>query len=171
MRPPKGIGSLGIRTGSGQDKAAFGNQVDWVDALLSTINTVKYSVFTTGENIAGGGPTNLPNLQFEVNPQLPGDNYATLLYAPVEAAPGWSEQDASSAERWYFTGDTGTSTGCNEVTYCTLAAAKAAAPDATLLTVQITHGRNWAFSGAVDALQINNVVYDFEPFGVSETTP
>ena len=49
--------------------------------------------------------------------------------------------------------------------------AKAAAPDATLFTAQITKGRDYAFSGAVDALQINNVVYDFEPFGVSEATP
>ena len=48
---------------------------------------------------------------------------------------------------------------------------KAAVPNATLYTVQISKGRDWAFSGAVDALQINNAVYDFEPFGVSQTTP
>ena len=34
-RPPKGIGSLGIRTGSDNDKAAFGNQVDFGGTLLS----------------------------------------------------------------------------------------------------------------------------------------
>ena len=27
------------------------------------------------------------------------------------------EQDASTEARWYFTGGTGTDTGCNEVTY------------------------------------------------------
>ena len=31
-------------------------------------------------------------------------------------------------------------------------------------------GTDFAFSGAVDALQINDVVYDFEPNGVFETT-
>ena len=56
-RPPMGIGSLGIRTGSPDDKAAFGNQVDWVGTSLSTISTVSFYIFTTGENIgfARGG--------------------------------------------------------------------------------------------------------------------
>ena len=30
-------------------------------------------------------------------------------------------------------------------------------------------GTDFAFSGAVDALQINDIVYDFEPNGVFET--
>jgi hypothetical protein len=34
--------------------------------------------------------------------------------------------------------------------------------------VSITKGRDWAFSGAVDNLRINNAVFDFEPFGVVE---
>ena len=42
-------------------------------------------------------------------------------------------------------------------------------PDATILSAQITKGRDYAFTGAVDALQINNTVYDFEPFGVTES--
>ena len=42
-------------------------------------------------------------------------------------------------------------------------------PDATILSAQITKGRDFAFTGAVDALQINNSVYDFEPFGVTKT--
>ena len=40
-------------------------------------------------------------------------------------------------------------------------------PDATILTVQITKGKDYAFSGAVDKLVINDKTYDFEPFGVS----
>lgn len=42
--------------------------------------------------------------------------------------------------------------------------------DATLYSVQITKGRDFAFSGAVDALVINDTTYDFEPFGVYERT-
>ena len=38
-------------------------------------------------------------------------------------------------------------------------------------TVGITKGTDFAFSGAVDALQINDTVYDFEPNGVFETPP
>ena len=42
--------------------------------------------------------------------------------------------------------------------------------DATVLTVQITKGRDYAFSGAVDALVIGATTYDFEPLGVIATT-
>jgi hypothetical protein len=174
-RPPKGIGSLGIRTGTDDDKAAFGNQVDFVGTPLSTINAVSYSVYTTTENIRFGGD-NLPSVAFEVDPNVTvGDNFSTLVYSPVVAAPGWTKQNASSEDHWYFTGNEGTATGCLQApaSFCTLAEAKAFVPDATLLTVQITKGRDPGrpFSGAVDALQINNAVYDFEPFGVSQTTP
>jgi hypothetical protein len=171
VKPPKGIGSLGLRTGDANDKAAFGNQVDWAGKALSTIATVSYYVYTTGENNALYAE-NLPSVTFEVNPNLPGRTFSTLVYTPVAApANAWSKQDASTAARWWFTGATGSDTGCNDAAYCTLAQAKAAAPNATLFTAQITKGRDYAFSGAVDALQINNVVYDFEPFGVTETTP
>jgi hypothetical protein len=45
------------------------------------------------------------------------------------------------------------------------------APDATILTVQVGKGRDFAFSGAVDSLIINDQKFDFEPFGVITTTP
>jgi hypothetical protein len=32
-------------------------------------------------------------------------------------------------------------------------------------------GKDYAFSGAVDALRVNGEVFDFEPFGVRTTTP
>jgi len=44
-------------------------------------------------------------------------------------------------------------------------------PAALIGTVGISKGTDFAFSGAVDALQINDVVYDFEPNGVFETAP
>jgi hypothetical protein len=173
--PPVGMGSLGLRTGSSSDKAVFGDQSDFYGETLASLSTLKYSVFATGEDL-GASPINLPNLQFEVNPHLSGSGgtYSTLIFVPTagSASPNaWSELDASTAKQWYLTGNgpegAGTTTGCNDANYCTLAQVKAAAPDATLLTAQISKGRDWAFSGAVDKLVINDTTYDFEPFGVS----
>jgi hypothetical protein len=173
--PPLGMGSLGLRTGSSSDKAVFGDQSDFYGETLASLSTLKYSVFATGEDL-GASPINLPNLQFEVNPHLSGSGgtYSTLIFVPTagSASPNaWSELDASTAKQWYLTGNgpegAGTTTGCNDANYCTLAQVKAAAPDATLLTAQISKGRDWAFSGAVDKLVINDTTYDFEPFGVS----
>ena len=170
VAPPSGIGSLGIRTGSGDDKAAFGNQVDFFDQSLSTLNTVSYDVFTTGENNSAPIDNNLPSVEFELNPHTAARSYSTLVFVPSPAASNvWSEEDASTAKQWYFTGGFGTDTGCNQATYCTLAEAQAEAPEATLLSVEITKGRDYAFSGAVDDLRINNKVYDFEPLGVTES--
>ena len=166
IETPSGIGSLGLRTGSSTDKVAFGNQVDFVGDLVSGLSTLKYSVFTTGENKAKYAE-NLPSLAFEINPHTTR-TYSTLVYTPVEApASTWTEQDASTAKRWWLTGSTGTDTSCNQATYCTLAEVQAKLPDATILTVQITKGKDYAFSGAVDKLVINDTTYDFEPYGVS----
>lgn len=167
--PPFGVGSLGLHTSSAQDKAVFGNQTDFAGDALSGINTVKYSVFTTGENRAAS-VENLPNMQFEVNPHTATRSFSTLVFVPEEQQAGWSEIDASTAQRWYYTGAFGTDSGCNQTTYCTLADAKAAAPDATIYTVQLSKGRDNAFSGAVDGLTLNSTTYDFEPTGVREVT-
>jgi hypothetical protein len=169
--PPLGMGSLGLRTGSADDKAVFGDQSDFSGETLASLTTLKYSVFATGEDLEKS-PINLPNLQFEVNPHLSGSGgtYSTLIFVPTagSASPNaWSELDASTAKQWYLTGGAGTTTACNDAHYCTLAEVKTAAPAATLLTAQISKGRDWAFSGAVDKLVINSTTYDFEPFGVS----
>jgi hypothetical protein len=167
--PPFGVGSLGLRTGSGTDKATFGNQTDFADRSLSEFTTVKYHVFTTGENIAKS-PENLPNVQFEVDTNGPGTagGFSTLTFVPEQRPAGWSEIDASTAQRWYYTGTSGPAAQCNQTTYCTLAQAKEAAPDATIHTVQLNKGRDNAFSGAVDGLTLNTTTYDFEPTGVRE---
>jgi hypothetical protein len=166
VAPPSGIGSLGLRTGAATDKAAFGDQVDFAGQLLSGIDTVSYYVFTTGEN-NGAAPGNLPSVAFEVNPHAAGSTFSTLVFSPAQATSNaWTKLDASTDQRWFYTGAFGTASGCNQTTFCTLAQAEAAAPDATLFTTQITKGRDFAFSGAVDDLQINDSVYDFEPNGV-----
>jgi hypothetical protein len=171
--PPKGVGSLGLRTGGAGDKAAFGNQVDFADVALSTLNTLKYSVFVTGEDL-GNNADNGPSLSIEVDPSgaanTAGLNFSTLVFVPTGmTANAWTELDASTAKRWFFTGQAGTTSGCNQTTYCTLSEAKTAFPDAKLFTVQLTKGRDFEFSGAVDALVVNNKTYDFEPFGVSQS--
>ena len=168
VEPPLGMGSLGIHTGSGADKVAFGNQVDFVGQKVSDLDTIKFSVFTTGENRTIA-TNNLPSVAMEVDPNVvEGVNYSTLVFVPTDAAANqWTEIDASSAKQWYFTGGTGTTTGCNQTTYCTLAEVHEKAPDATIHTVQITKGRDYAFTGAVDALVLGTTPYDFEPLGVS----
>src|SRR3954451_5933546 len=100
-QPPLGVGSLGIRTGSPSDKAAFGNQVDFSgDQFTSAaITTLGYSVFTTGENItAGGGAANLPSISFEINSNLaapPADVSSSAVLIPPASAnlPGWNDID------------------------------------------------------------------------------
>ena len=49
------------------------------------------------------------------------------------------------------------------MTYCTLAQVKAFDPDASLLAVQITKGRDYAWNGAVDGVVVNDTVYDLAP--------
>ena len=169
IKPPMGIGSLGLRTGSPEDKASFGNQVDFAGATLASISTVSFWEFTTGEN-RSKYVDNAASVSMEINPNKYGSGYSTLNYVvrnlPINA---WTKVETADAG-WYLTGAAGTGSGCNQTTYCTLAQVKAAMPDATLFTVQLGKGRDYAFSGAIDALQINSTTYDFEPFGVIAKT-
>jgi hypothetical protein len=128
---PNGVGSLGLRTGSPDDKAAFGNQADFQGRSLSEIQTVAYSVTEADAN-------------------------------------AWTRLTASDADRWWLTGAAGTASGCTQASYCTLDEVKEKYPNATLLTAQITKGRDYAFSGAVDGLQVDSTLYDFEPDGVRQ---
>jgi len=174
VKPPMGVGSLGVRTGSAADKVAFGNEVDFQGKALASISSVSYWEYTTGENRSIGGanatPENLASVAFEINPNNGAQTYSTLNYvATAIPANAWTKITADQ-ERWYLTGAAGTATGCNQTTYCTLAEVKAALPNATLFTVAITKGRDYAFTGAVDALQVGATTYDFEPFGVIEKT-
>ena len=170
---PYGIGALMLRTGSGEDKASFGNEVDFAGERLDGIDTLSYWAYTTGENNARYAENNI-SLNLEIDPTgagTVGPNYSSLVYVPVAAdANKWTQQDASTADRWFLTGAAATASGCTQAAYCTLAEVQAAYADATIFTVQLTKGRDYAFSGAADGLQINDDVYDFEPFGVSKTT-
>ena len=56
------------------------------------------------------------------------------------------------------------------MTYCTLAQVKAFYPNATLLAVQITKGRDYAWNGAVDGVVVNDTVYDLAPVSAPITS-
>jgi hypothetical protein len=173
---PLGVGSLGLRTGSNTDKAAFGNALDFLLDPVSGLTAVSFQVFTTGENI-DISPTNLPHIDIEILANLEPDagDYTTMVYEPGPQAPGWQFHDAVADPdpHWRLTGAEGTQTGCNDTTFCTFAnlldALDDGGPPATIGTVGISVGAFAAFSGAVDALRINDTVYDFEPNGVFET--
>jgi hypothetical protein len=165
--PPLGLGSLNILVGSGSEKAAYGNEVDFTGDSLSGLTSVGFSVYQTGEDqTTNGGPTNLPNIAIEVNPHT-ARSFSTLVFVPngTATANSWNAFTQDDGQ-WYFTGGFGTDSGCNQTTMCSFAAAKAAAPDATILSVAVDKGRDDAWQGAVDALRINSKVYDFEPNGV-----
>jgi hypothetical protein len=172
---PLGVGSLGLRTGAGTDKAAFGNALDFIGDPVAELTEVSFHVFTTGENI-DVNPANLPNISIEILANLtpnPGD-YTTMVFTPPNTAiPGWHEFDATTLQNWWLTGAEGTTTGCTQATMCTLQEVKDRLDDggtqALIGTVGIAKGTDFAFSGAVDALRINDTVYDFEPNGVFPT--
>jgi hypothetical protein len=93
------MGSLGVRTGSPADTAAFGNEVDFVGDPLTDLTTVSYSVYTTGENNALS-PENAPSVTFEVDPTRAGGRHgAQLLESGLRAdRPGGGRVDGARCE-------------------------------------------------------------------------
>jgi hypothetical protein len=169
VEPPMGVGSLGLRTASATDKAAFGNEVDFQGDALADVSEVSFWQYTTGENRAKY-VDNAASIAMEINPNNGAQTYSTLNFVVRDLPANKWTQVTTESKNWYLTGAAGTATGCNQTTYCTLEEVQAALPEATLYTVAISKGRDYAFSGAVDALQIGSTTYDFEPFGVVETT-
>ena len=179
-KPPRGTGSLGLQVsdnalsgGTPQEKVAFGNEVAFYGDPVSGIARAGFRVFQTGEN-ADISPGNMPNITLEIDPNVGSSSYSSMTWVP-DPAPvtnRWSPFiDATTTGDWYFTGATGTATGCSIATPCTFSAAQAAlaandSPPATIYTVAIAKGRDNAWVGAVDNLRINDTVYNFEPTGV-----
>lgn len=176
-KPPFGIGSLGMRVGATSDKASFGNQVNFGGIALSTFTTLSYWVFTPSGAVS-------PNLQLEIDPNLSSNatNFTTLSYENEGVTAGaWTKIDAMTTTRqgWGMSGAAGTATGCTLTTPCTWAEVMAAlaadnngTPAAVSFSVQFNLGSGaQALSAAVDGLQINNDIYNFEPFGVSVSHP
>ncbi|WP_328771443.1 hypothetical protein [Streptomyces sp. NBC_00286] len=182
-RPPYGRGSLGIEVADNstsladpREKVDFGNEVDFFGDPVLGLEQLGFHVFQTGENIAYGGPENMPNIRFEIDANLsslPADNYTTMVWVP-DAAPvtnQWSGFiDATSTGYWYFSGAEGAATGCTQAAQCTFAQAKTALDDGgdapIIYTAAVGKGRDHMWIGAVDGLRINRYIYDFEASGV-----
>ncbi|WP_371589696.1 hypothetical protein [Streptomyces virginiae] len=184
-RPPYGRGSLGIEVADrstsltpSSEKVSFGNEVDFYGKpILGTqgLNQVGFHVFQTGENISYGGPTNMPNITFEINPNLTATTttYSSLVWLPP-ASPvtnAWSGYlDATTTGTWFLTGGAGTATGCSLATPCPFPQLKTALNDGgaqpTIYTAAVGKGRDNMWIGAVDGLRINRTIYDFEASGV-----
>ncbi|MFF2996074.1 hypothetical protein ACFVTC_16080 [Streptomyces sp. NPDC057950] len=172
-RPPYGKGSLGIEVADQSEKVDFGNEVDFFGDPVLGLTKVGFHVFQTGENVGAGGAENMPNIRFEIDPNVSahaGDNYSALVWVP-DAAPvtdRWSPYiDATSNGYWYLSGN---ETACNQAAECTFAQLKASLDDGgdkpTIHSAAVGKGRDHMWIGAVDGLRINGTVYDFEADGV-----
>jgi hypothetical protein len=170
--PPAGVGSLGLSTASGSDKVEFGNEVDFVGDSVLDLSQLSYSVFTTNENRAQGA-NNMPSLTFEIDPNLNTStrSYSSMVFAPNNTDPGWTSLDALNDSNGAVWGLTGSDMPCNiNGARCTWTELKSALDDGgdppTIYTVGISKGRDFPFSGAVDVLNVNGQVFNFEPGGV-----
>ncbi|MFJ5220366.1 hypothetical protein ACIP98_37475 [Streptomyces sp. NPDC088354] len=177
-RPPYGTGSLGIEVANNattlappSEKVDFGNEVDFYGNPVLGLNKVGFHVFQTGENVNYGGPTNMPNIRIEIDPNMTaGDNYSTLVWTPpaVTTVDRWSPYiDATTSGTWFLSGN---ETSCTQATPCTFTQLKASftggVGQPTILSVAVGKGRDNMWIGAVDGLRINRTIYDFEADGV-----
>ncbi|WP_222106389.1 hypothetical protein [Catellatospora sichuanensis] len=190
VRPPYGQGSLGIEVaddattlGTSSEKVDFGNEVDFFGKPVSELTRVGFHVFQTGENVSYGGTTvNMPNIRFEINPNLganPTTTYSTLVWVPAESPTlnGWSPfLDATQTGTWFLTGPAGAAIDCEQGDLCSFSTvqtrllADGGAP-ATIYTAAVGKGRDFIWVGAVDGLRINDTIYDFEQSGVKTIRP
>ncbi|MDR6981259.1 hypothetical protein J2X68_008001 [Streptomyces sp. 3330] len=177
-RPPYGRGSLGIEVADRStsltppsEKVDFGNEVDFFGKQVLGLRRVGFHVFQTGENVGYGGPTNMPNIRFEIDPNVTsGDDYATLVWVP-NASPvtnGWSPfLDATRTGYWYLTDG---ETRCDRAARCTFSQLKTSFTSVnakpTVYTVAVGKGPDFLWIGAIDGLRLNDYVYDFERDGV-----
>ena len=128
----------------------------------------------------------MPNITFEIDPNGAGGtttNFSSLTWAPAtNSGPNlWSGYiDATASGFWGLTGtefnSPATAANCGiDGPRCSFAEVKtflATGSGANILTAAVNKGTEaFEFSGAVDGLRINSIVYDFEPFGTVERAP
>ncbi len=168
--PPSGVGSLGISVDgrapllADREKMAFGNEFDFAGFALDGINSISYSTYT-GMDAGAAAVTSPPYLAIEVGE---GAGYAALNFVPEPTLPHvWVEHNAAVEQRWSLSQNIGAGGACFGGTLCTLDEVKTALPGKQIsFSLGISKGRDQSFQGAVDALEINGEVYDFEPLGV-----
>jgi hypothetical protein len=178
--PPRGKGSLGIEvSGPGEtghpgpgEKLNYGNQLDFANVAPTSLATLSYWIFADEDSLTNH---NAPSLDVEVTNPTGTVTYTTLVYIPAISQIGvWHKEDASGASsQWWSTHALTAGTACTQASYCNWSTMKSqiTGGNAKILSVGITKGRDNPFVGAVDAVQVNDKVYDFEQEGVSAVTP
>lgn len=175
--PPLGEGSLELGTADGNAKTDFGNEVDYAGQSVAGLTKVGFSVFTVGENSSKG--INMPAIRFEIDPNGAGGTttgFSTLVFTPTanSTSSQWKHIDATTEGLWGLTGGqfnspaTQANCGLNgpRCTFAEVKALLATGTGATMFTAAVGKGKDYAFHGAVDALEINDQTIDFEPNGV-----
>lgn len=170
---------LAVNTPAATDQATFGNELDYAGKPVA-LTAVKYEVFTTGENSAKA-PNNMPSIKFEMNPDVTGQAYTTLVYAPNNSASNeWTAIDAKAdtGKHWGFTGNAtsyfGTPATQDERcgingARCTLTQALAQlGGNAKFISAAVGKGRDFEFHGAVRTLTINGDTFTFGNGGVTK---
>ncbi|WP_229841724.1 hypothetical protein [Streptomyces brasiliensis] len=183
-RPPYGQGSLGIEVADKSTSLTppsevvdFGNEVDFYGDPVLGLKQLGFHVFQTSENVSYGAPnTNMPNIRFEINPNLtaaPTTTFASMVWVPPSplVVDQWSPYlDATTTGTWFLTGNAGTVTGCGQPSHCSFQQLMTALNDGgakpIIYTVGVSKGRDFMWIGAVDGLRINRCTYDFERTGV-----
>ena len=173
--PPVGTGSLNLTVGTGTEKIAFGNEVDFAGQPFN-VTKVGFYVYNVGENTVN--PGNMPSIEIEMDPNITGfaTDFSTLVFEPAVTPPGWSsfiDATADASGRWGLTGAAFNGQQCSlNGPGCTWTEMLAFLNDAdgvapVVLSVAVTKGRDFEWHGAVDGLQINNTIYNFEEYGVT----
>lgn len=164
------VNGLYLGTASGSDKISFGNEVNFAGASLP--DSTSLTVNITGEDIATYA-LNAPNVAMEIVPgALASDPAQTFTYSTLNqvTTPATTlvpnADNVLNEDQYWLTGAAGTASGCNQAHYCTMAEVKAAFPDATILTVGVNKGRDYAFQGTVKALGLGPVDFAFRDNGV-----
>lgn len=163
---------LTITTPTSADAVSFGNEADFVGKPV-VLDTVKYDVFTTGENIALG--QNMPSIKIEIKDPTSSATYTTLNYNPENSASNdWTLIDAGAdaGNHWGFTGTwfNADPSRCGQNgTRCTLTEALAIlGPNAKYISVGVGKGRDYEFHGAVRSLTIDADTFTFGANGVTK---
>lgn len=175
--PPLGVGGAQLTVGStgGQVLATSGYQ----GLAFSDVDTLQYSTYRTS-----GAPALAIALQFDFDDDVTDADDAfkgRIVYEPYHTQTvttgewqTWNALDdtagTGTGSWWLSNGAQAAAHGCAQATPCTLAEILAISPNAgirntTNPNVWLKAGSGWTggFDGNVDALTINDDVYDFEP--------
>ena len=179
---PLGDGALNLTVRDGTEKVAYGNETDFVGDDFGAVDAVGFRVYTTGENTAKApaGTPNMPGIIFEIDPNVDGKttNYSSAVFMPENSpSNAWSGYiDATTSGHWGLTGGQFAGTTCDiNGSRCTFAQLMSYLGDGgeppRVLSVSVSKGRDYFWSGAVDGLRVNDTVVDFEERGVLTAAP